>query len=61
MFQRNKNNYNIVAICRNGDKEGTYEFIENYDECWCDIARDLFYDEYGVEPTSQSLISREKV
>ena len=32
MFQSNKNNYNIVAECSNGEKTGIYSFVENYDE-----------------------------
>lgn len=60
MFQQNKNNYEIVATCKNGDKEATYTFIENYDECWDEIAESLFYDDFAVKPTSIKLISRKK-
>ena len=45
MFQTNKNSYRIVSVCRNGDKEGRYTFIENYDENWDTIASQMFYDE----------------
>ena len=61
MFQRNKFNYKIVATCTNGDKKGTYTFIENYDENWDEIAASMFKDEFGIEPTCMEINSREKV
>ena len=61
MFQRSKTNYRIVAICTNGDREGKYTFIENYDEHWGTIAEQMFYDEFGIKPTRMQLESREKL
>lgn len=60
MFQRNKNSYRIVAICTNGDKEGRYTFIETDDD-WGRIAKQLFCDEFGVEPTRMKLESSERL
>ena len=60
MFQRNKNSYIIIARCSNGDKESTYEFVEEYDEYWGEIAKELFLADFGIEPTSMTLVSREK-
>ena len=61
MFQQVKNNYQTTATCKNGEKEGTYTFIESYDDDWSDIASSMFYDEFGVSPNEMHLISREKV
>lgn len=61
MFQRVKNSYQVTAICKNGDKEGTYTFVESYDDDWGDIASSKFYDEFGVQPNEMSLISREQI
>ena len=61
MFQRNKNSYRIVALCKNEDKEGRYTFIEDYDEDWGTIASQKFYDEFGVYPVEVELESREKL
>lgn len=59
MFQSNKNSYRIVAVCKNGDYEGRYSFIENHDEDWGTIAEGMFYDEFGVASTETYLESRE--
>ena len=61
MFQKVKNNYKTVAICRNGKNEGTYTFIESYDDDWSTVAASMFYKEFGIEPTEMSLKSREKI
>ena len=61
MFQRNKFSYKIVAYCVNGDKEATYEFVESYDEIWMDIASDMFYNEFGIRPTTMSLQDRKRL
>lgn len=61
MFQTNKNSYKIVAVCRNGDKEGRYTFIEDYDENWDTIANRMFYDEFGVTPTEMEIESRKRL
>lgn len=61
MFQTNKNSYRIVAICTNGDKEGRYTFIEDYDENWDTIAGRMFFDEFGVNPTEMRIESRERL
>ena len=61
MFQTNKNSYEIVAVCKKGDKEGRYTFIEDYDDNWSDIAEEMFYDEFGEYPTSSTLESRRKL
>ena len=61
MFQRNKNSYRIVAICTNGDKEGRYTLIEDYDNNWDTIAEQMFYNEFGVNPTEMRLESRERL
>ena len=61
MFQRNKNSYRIVAVCRNGVQEGRYTFIEGYDEDWFTIASRMFYVEFGINPIEGHLISRERL
>ncbi len=61
MFQRNKNNYRIVAECTNGDKIGRYTFIDGPDDDWGEIAAKMFFDEFGVKPTLIQMISREKL
>ena len=61
MFRKVKNNYRIVAVCTNGDKEGRYTFVESYDDDCGSIAEEKFYDEFGVNPTRIKLESREKI
>lgn len=61
MFQTNKNSYEVVVICKNGDKEGRYTIIEDYDENWDTLASQMFYDEFGINPTEMKVISREKI
>ena len=61
MLQTNKNSYRVIVVCRNGEKEGRYTFIEDYDETWETIACQMFYDEYGVNPTEMKIESREKL
>lgn len=61
MFRKVKNNYKTVAICKNGDKEGTYTFIESYDDDWSTVAATMFFKEFGIEPTEMHLKSREKI
>ena len=51
MFQTNKNSYQITAVCKNGEKEGRYTFIEGPDTDWGEIAKQMFFDEFGVYPT----------
>ena len=61
MFQRVKNSYKNVAVCRNKENEGRYSFIENYDDDWGEIAESKFREEFGVNPTHIELESREKM
>ena len=61
MFNRNKNSYRIVAVCKNSDKEGRYTFIDDYDEDWGTIASRMFYDEFGVSPTKMAIETRERI
>ena len=61
MFQRNKNNYEIVAECSNGEHTEEYTFTVDYDDDWGDIAAELFYDDFGVNPNHIHLISRTKM
>ena len=61
MFQRVKNNYRDVAVCRNNEHEGRYTFIESYDDDWGEIAEAKFRDQFGENPTEVSLESREKI
>ena len=61
MFNRVKNNYRDIAVCTDGKNEGTYTFIESYDDVWSDIAEKKFEEEFGTKPNSSTLISREKI
>ena len=61
MFQKVKNNYEDVAVCRNGDNEGTYSFIENYDDDWSETASEKFRKEFGENPREMKLVSRTKI
>ncbi len=61
MFQQAKYSYRITAVCTNGDKEGRYTFVQNYDDDWGEIAEQLFYDEFGVNPTEMKIESRERL
>ena len=61
MFQRVKNNYEDVAVCRSGDNEGTYSFIESYDDDWGEIASEKFREEFGENPREMELVSRTKI
>lgn len=58
MFQRNKNSYEIVAECSNSQYSEEYTFIVDYDDDWGEIAEELFYDDFEVNPTRTCLISR---
>ena len=61
MFQRNKNSYRVVVFCKNGDKENRYTFIEDYDDDWGEVAKQKFYNEFGIYPNEMSLEVREKL
>lgn len=61
MFQRVKNNYEDVAVGRNGDKEGRYTFTESYDDDWGEIVKEKFREEFGENPREVELESRRKV
>lgn len=61
MFQRNKNSYEIVAECSNGEYTEEYSFTVDYDDDWSDIAEELFYDDFGVNSTRTRLISRNTI
>lgn len=61
MFQKVKNNYRVAVVCRQGDKEGRYTFTESYDDDWGEIAKRMFYEEFGVNPAEVSIISRERL
>lgn len=58
MFQRNKNNYEITAECSNNQHNEEYTFTVDYDDDWGEVAEELFYDDFGVNPTRIRLISR---
>ena len=60
MFQKNKIDHRVTVTCRNGDLVATYSFKEDYDENWWDIAKQMFYDEFGVYPTETNRDSYEK-
>lgn len=61
MFQTNKNSYRVVVICTNGDKEGRYTVIEDYDDNWDTIAEQMFFNEFGEKPTEMRVESRERI
>ena len=61
MFQRVKNNYRVVVVCKNGDIEATYTFVESYDDNWDEMAESRFYEEFGIRPMEMKLLSREKI
>lgn len=61
MFNRVKNSYCDVVVCSDGENEGTYTFTENYDDDWGSIAKRKCQDEFGTEPSSIKLESREKL
>ena len=61
MFQKNKNSYRTTVICINGNKIGTYTFIESSDDDWSNIASQMFYNEFGFYPTEMRVEIREVI
>ena len=58
MFEIVKNICYITALCKNGEIEGTYSFVERWNEYWGEIASLKFYNEFGVYPKEISMLSR---
>ena len=61
MFQRNKISHRVTATCSNENHTATYDFIEPYDECWVEMAEDMFHREFGEYPTRVTRDSYEKI
>lgn len=58
MFQRNKNSYEITAECSNNQYSEEYTFTVDYDDDWGEVAKEFFYDDFGINPTRVQLVSR---
>ena len=59
MFRTVENSYRITARCTDDEHEGTYTFEVGPDADWEDVATQMFYDEFGTNPTCISFESKE--
>ena len=56
-----KISHKAVVVCSNNNHTATYEIIESYDTNCYDIAKEMFFDDFGEYPKRMKLESYEAV